>query len=279
MRRSGPTAAGIITVAALLLVGLLAAGAGAAQPTTIVVAGSGSGVAIARQLVKRFETLHPAIHVEIPASIGSRGGIAAATAGAISLGMVARRLTPAEQAGGLCYVPFALTAQAIVANATVPDDGLTTAELNAIYRGKKTSWRNGRKIVVLTREQQETAILLLAARLPGFGEAYRESMAGHYWYVLYSDQEMLKAVATIRDSLGISDIGQIAAEGYVVKPLTLNGVAPTLENALNGSYPLVKELAFVYRSDRLPPEAQQFIDFTKGKEGARILQQYRYLPR
>lgn len=269
----------VVILAGLLLFGATLSGSAATKPTTIIVAGSGSGVAIARQLAKRFEALNPAIHVEIPPSIGTRGGVEAAAAGAISLGMVARRLTPAEQAVGLCSIPFAVTAQVMAVFPSVPDDGLTTAELNEIYRGGKTTWRNGRKIIVLTREQAETAILLLTSRIPGFGDAYRESMAGHYWYVLYSDQEMLRTLATTRDALGITDIGQIAAEGYAVKPLKLNGVAPTLENVRNGSYPLVKELAFVYRSDRISPEAERFIAFVKGSEGARILQQFNFLPR
>lgn len=246
---------------------------------TIVFAGSGSGVAIVRVLAKEFERRHPGIRVEVPPSIGTGGGIKAAAAGTIAAGMATRPLKPEEKALGLVHLPFAATAQALAVHPSVPEDGITTAELIAIYRGKKTHWRNGRKIVVLTREPGDSSMDIIRNALPGFSEAYLESIEKRYWYVLYSDQIMNQTLSSTRDAIGLTDLGEVAAERLAVKPLRLDGVAPTLDNVRSGTYPLVKNLAFVYRGDRISPDARRFIDFVKSKEGASILLKTNYLPR
>ena len=119
----------------------------------------------------------------------------------------------------------------------------------------------------------------MGAEVIGFSEAYLESIEKRYWYVLYSDQIMNQTLSATRDAIGITDLGEMAAERLAVKPLRLDGVAPTLDNVRNGTYPLVKNLAFVYKEDRLSPDARRFIDFVRSKEGARILLRTNYLPR
>ena len=269
----------LMTMGMFLFAATLCAQAAKKETRTIVFAGSGSGVAIVRVLAKEFERRNPGIRVEVPPSIGTGGGIKAAAAGSISAGMATRPLKPEEKALGLSHLPFAATAQALAVHPSVPEDGITTAELIAIYRGKKTQWRNGRKIVVLTREPGDSSMDIIRNALPGFSEAYLESIEKRYWYVLYSDQIMNQTLASTRDAIGLTDLGEVAAERLPVKPLRLNGVAPTLDNVKKGTYPLVKNLAFVYRDDLLSPDARRFIDFVKSKEGARILLRTNYLPR
>src|SRR5919109_205524 len=76
---------------------------------TLVFAGSGSGVAIARVLAKEFERRNPGVRIEVPPSIGTGGGIKAAAAGSISAGLATRPLKPEEKTPGLVYLPFAVT--------------------------------------------------------------------------------------------------------------------------------------------------------------------------
>ena len=55
------------------------------------------------------------------------------------------------------------------------------------------------------------------------------------------------------------------------------GVAPTLETAVNGSYPIARPL-FLYT--RVAPEGalKEFVDWTLGPEGQKIVQDIGYVP-
>jgi phosphate transport system substrate-binding protein len=66
-------------------------------------------------------------------------------------------------------------------------------------------------------------------------------------------------------SLGLVDIGE-----KPVKPLCLNGVAPTYDNARNGSYDLTRPFLLVMR-EAPSGLAEDFIDFVLSEAGRRIL--------
>lgn len=160
----------------------------------------------------------------------------------------------------------------------MPDNDITFAELVDIYRGKKNRWANGREIVVLTREAGDSSIDVLVKGVPGFREAYEESQKSKRWTVLLKDLAMNVTLARTPDAIGLSDLGAVKIEKHAIKPLKVNGVAPTLGNLRSGKYPLWKTLIFVYREDRLIPEARLFIDFARSGKGEKALKSYGYLP-
>jgi phosphate transport system substrate-binding protein len=248
------------------------------RPSPLVFAGSGSNLAITRLLAEGFRRIRPEVTIEIPASIGSGGGIRAAADGAIAVGLISRPLKESEQGLGLTVVPYARTAVVLGANPTVADDGLTFEELVQIYKGLKTRWSDEREIVVLTREAGDSSLEVLEQKIPGFSAASAESRRTRRWKTLYTDQEMTRMLAATPYALGPSDLGTITAERSPVKVLKLEGMAPTPEHVRGGRYPLVKTLAFAFRRDRPSPEAQAFFDFVRGPEGAKILQASAFVP-
>jgi phosphate transport system substrate-binding protein len=252
--------------------------AGAAAPDRIVFAGSGANLAIMRLLAEAFTRTHPRIEIEVPATIGSSGGIRAVADGAITVALVSRSLRDSEKALGLTLRPYARTAVVIGAHPTVADEGITVDELVQIYRGVKSRWRDGREIVVLTREPGDSSIEILARSVPAFGAAYGESQRARRWTTLFTDQEMNAMLESTPYATGLSDMGAIRAEHRTIKVLKFNGVAPTPENVLGGRYPLVKMLAFVFRQETLPATAKAFMDFVRSVDGATLLKANGYLP-
>jgi phosphate transport system substrate-binding protein len=248
------------------------------QSSPLVFAGSGSNLAITRLLAEAFRRTHPGITIEIPASIGSGGGTRAAADGAIAVGLISRPLKESERGWGLTVLPYARTAVIVAANPTVADDGLTFEELVQIYRGLKSRWSDEREIVVLAREAGDSSVEVLEHEIPGFAAAFADSSRTRRWKTLYTDQEMTRMLAVTPYALGPSDLGTITSERSPIKVLKLEGIAPTPENVRSGRYRLVKTLAFAFRRDRLPAEAQAFLDFVRGPEGAKILQASAYLP-
>lgn len=253
---------------------------GAAPPvrTSLIFAGSGTTLPLVRLLAREFQKKHPDVDIQVPASIGSTSGIRAAADGAIAIGLISRPLKESEQRLGLETVPFARTPVVIGVHPGVAEENVTTTELLDIYRGRKAVWQSGREIVVLTREPGDSTIEALEQSVPGFREAYAESQQAKRWTTLLKDLEMNIALAKTPQAIGFSDLGAIAIERHRIKPLRLNGVAPTLANLQQGKYRLAKPLVFVFRRGKLPPAAREFIAFVRSPAGAKLMRANGYLP-
>lgn len=266
----------VVAIAALALSVQALAGPPPAGP--LIFAGSGTNLLITRRLAEAFGRAHPAIPIEVPASIGSTGGIRAAAEGAIAVGLTSRPLREKERGLGLTVLPYARTAVVIGAHPSVVDDGITFEDFVNIYKGTKAAWKDGREIVVLTREPGDSSIEVLEQEVPGFKEAYAESHRAKRWTTLFTDQESNRTLARTHYAIGLTDMGAISAEGLAIKVLKVNGVSPTPENVGSGKYPLVKSLRFVFPKDKLPGGAKAFLDFVRSKEGEKILRASGYLP-
>lgn len=264
---------------AVLMVLVMAPGfAGAAeQKSAIVVAGTGTCIPIVRLLAEEFQRLYPAVKISVPASIGSGGGIKAAADGAVDIGMVSRPLKSDEMAKGLVVRPFARTAIVFATSPYVPDRELSYGDILAIYRGEKKKWKDGRKIIVLTREASDSSVEVLRQKLPGFKELYDASQEKKVWTTLFTDQEMNQALVKTPGAFGITDQGAVITEKLAVKVLDLNGIAPLLDNVRSGKYPLSKPLAFVYRKEALSPASRAFLAFVFSPKGRMLLNKHGYL--
>lgn len=252
--------------------------AGERSSGPLVFAGSGTNLPITRLLAEAFERDHPRIKIEIPASIGSTGGIRAAAERAVAVGLISRPLRERESGLGLAVLPYAKTAVVIGVHPTVLEDGVTFEDLLQIYRGTKSRWKDGREIIVLTREPGDSSLEVLGREIPGFEAAYAESQRAKRWTTLYTDQEMQKVLARTPYAIGLSDLGAIIVEKLPIKALSVNGVPPTPENVRLGRYPLVKTLSFVFFESALPAGAKAFLEFVRSRQGQKILREKGYLP-
>ncbi len=268
--------AGLLIVAAIL-----AWPAGGAQgefrSDALVLAGCGSNAPALRVLAEAFRVRHPELIVQIQ-SIGSTNGIWMAARGAVPAGLVSRALREEELGLGLTIAPYARTPLVLAGHPTVPDDGISTRELLALYQGAHHRWRTGEQVALLTREEGDSSVQLLRRALPGFRRAYRQGIVRGWGTVVYSEQQMHRALTTTPFALGLSDLGTLTVERPPLKALNVNGVAPTLENLASGRYPFAKTLAFVFRPEKVPAELQRFFAFVQSPQGHGVLRAHGYLP-
>lgn len=259
-----------LAVLTLLLFPATGWGAGAAH-TSLLMAGSGSNLPIIRILAQAFTQKHPEITIEVPASIGSTSGIRAVADGAIAIGLISRPLKEKEKELGLEVLPYATTPLIIAVHPSVTEENITYTEILDIYRGKKTRWANGQEIIVLTREPGDSTIEIMKEKVPGFKDVYDASQQAKRWATLFKDLEMNLTLARIPAAIGFTDLSAIASEHHQIKALKVNGVAPTLKNLENDTYPLSKPLRFVFHREKLPAAAREFLAFVRSPEGAKIL--------
>jgi phosphate transport system substrate-binding protein len=118
----------------------------------------------------------------------------------------------------------------------------------------------------------------MVKKVPGFRAVYEESQSAKRWSTLLKDLVMNETLAKTPNAIGFSDLGAMTVEKHRIKPLKINGVAPTLRNTQEGRYPLVKPLILVYNRKKLPPAAMQFLSFVRSREGAKIMRDNGYLP-
>ncbi len=238
-----------------------------------VVAGSGSNIAVTKKLLAAFKE-DQKLNMEIPDSIGSGGGIRGVTNGSIDLGLTSRPLTEAEKARGLKEIPYARSGLIVGVGSDVPENNVSYEDLVRIYQGKKTTWSNGVPIIVFVMYEKDSTNEVLMQEIPGFKEVLLDSLHNNRWQVFYNQQAQEQALAKIPNSIGFINMPAVL-EG--VKVLNVNGVMPSRENVLNGSYKLYKTLNYVYR-EPIDPNMHAFIDFTLSQQGREILLAYECIP-
>ena len=157
----------------------------------------------------------------------------------------------------------------------MPDENITGADLVKIYRGTKNTWKNGKMIIVLSREEGDSSNKVLENKISYYKEAFNESLKLKRWDIYYSDIDEANAIANTNKSIGITD--SITALKLSIKPLKINGISPTLDNIQNKTYPFYKDLYFAYK-EHLSSQGKKFFDFIFSLEGKNVMSQNECIP-
>ncbi len=238
----------------------------------LIVAGSGSNIALVRAIADRFMLANPEVEVSVPASIGTSGGVAAVADLAVDIGLASRPLGPEELARGLVYHPHVLSPVVVAAHHQTGSRVIDLATLLDLMGGMSRRWPRGPRMVLLLREHGDSSNRVFSRRVPGFREALAEALDQGLWRVCITDQEMLQALVEIPGALGLVDLGTIR----------LGGAATRVDVVRVRGLPrgLVKELGFVTLG---PPHglARRFIEFATGPGVQDLLDMggYRRVPR
>lgn len=189
---------------------------------------------------------------------GSGAGIEAVTNGTCDIGLASRALKDEEKAGGLTETTVALDGIAIIVNSENPVTDLTIDQIADIYTGAINDWADvGGTAGTIARIIRESG----SGTRDGF-----ESITGTEDACL-SDQELsstgavIEAVRSNPAAIGYASLSAVEGqEGITV--LKVNGVAPSEETVLDGTYTIQRPFVFVTRTDEtLSDAAQAFFDF------------------
>ena len=215
---------------------------------------------------------------------GSGVGIAALPENTTDIAMASRQIKFSEKMKfaelGLDAeeVVVAYDALAVVVNPSNPVGRLTREQLEAIFRGKITNWKDvggeDRKIVVYSRETSS-----------GTYEFFKESVLENKNYMssILSMPATGAIIQSVRQTKGaIGYIGLAYLNPYV-KPLAVSYdggahyAVPSVETAADGSYPIVRPLYYYYDS-RKEAQVSPFISYVLSPEGQESVLEQGFIP-
>ncbi len=242
-----------------------------ASAEEITIVGTGDGVVILKAIGSAFTRANPGVEIDVPESIGSSGGIKAVGNDQFALGRVARKIKEREKQYGLTYLPFARVPTVFFVNREVPVRNLTTDQVNAIYSGAITNWRDvggsDAGIRVVRREEGDSSLNNLRASFPGFADIQILARSK----IATLTDENFAIVANTSRTIGFGPYpGAVAADVHV---LSINGHHPT-----DDGYPSHGVIAVVFKEVNRTGMVGKFIDFLSSPEAQAAIRRANALP-
>jgi phosphate transport system substrate-binding protein len=241
----------------------------------LVLTGASTIAPLVGELARRFESLHPGVRVDVQTG-GSARGIHDSRKGTADIGMVSRSLKPEEQ--DLQAHTIAWDGIGIILHASNPVAALSRQQIIDIYSGKIVNWnsvggRDAPVTVVNKAEGRSTLELFLT-----YAKLKNSDIKSHV--VIGDNSQGIKTVAGNPNAIGYVSIGAAeyeAGHGVPVKLMPLDGIAATVANVRNGTFPLSRPLNLVTRA--LPEGlALEFIEFARSRQVHDLVEAQYFVP-
>ncbi len=246
------------------------------QPTgKLVITGASTLAPLIAEIGKRFESLYPAVRIDVQSG-GSSRGVADARQGLADIGMVSRAMKEDER--DLSAFPVARDGVCPILHRENPVQALTDEQVVAIYTGKITNWKTvGGVDAPITVVNKAEGRSTLEVFLQYFKLKNVEVKAQ---VVIGENEQGVKTVAGNRNAIGYVSIGTAeydAAHGVPIKLLPIGEVAASTENVQKGIFPLSRPLHLVTRTS---PSglAKAFIEYVQSKAVHDLIRQQYFVP-
>jgi phosphate transport system substrate-binding protein len=202
--------------------------------------------------------------------MSTTGGIEGTKAGRLTIGIVTRPLTDEEKKDGLIYRPVSWAPVVVGIHKSLSIGNLTDAQVCDIFSGKIKSWRDvgggEGKITVVGRKKDDNGM-----------EVFRDHMAcfknlelSQETVYLVRGTEVLDSIANRPGTIGITIAGSVLLERPNIKPVSVSGVAPTLDALKGGKYKYFNEVGVVTVGEPRGT-GKRFLEFVTSPEGEKIL--------
>ncbi|WP_088067365.1 phosphate ABC transporter substrate-binding protein PstS family protein [Gottfriedia luciferensis] len=247
---------------------------------TISAAGSTALQPLADEAATEFMAKYPSVSITVQGG-GSGTGVNQVSAGAIQIGNsdvpAAEKLEDPSKASELNEVKVAGIGFSITTNKEVNVDSLTIKQIQDIFAGKVTNWKEvggkDEKINVINRPASSGT---------------RASFVN----AIMKDVKVNDSIGTVQDSSGAleqavnSTPGSISylANSYLVgdkkdalKTVKIDGVEPTTENIVAGKYPFYSYEYMITKGEAKSP-TKEYIEFLSGDEFSAKLKEMGYIP-
>ena len=242
------------------------------QKGVIDIAGGTAHIPVMKEAARQIMEANPAVRITV-AGGGSGVGVQKVGEGSVQIGNTGRALKPAEvEKYGLVSFPFAIDGVAVAVNPANKVAGLTKAQIKDIFSGKIANWKE---------VGGADAPISLYVREDGSGtrETFEEraldkgaSAAGAN--VVNSNGAMKTAIGQDPNAIGYVGIGHLDKS---IKGISVDGMAPSQENAASGQYTVTRLL---YMNTKGEPQGitKGFVDYIFTPAGQEIVSKAGYIP-
>ena len=264
-----------IIAAALLL-------AGFATASAQKIKGSDTVLPLSQKEAEEYMKVNPSATVTVTGG-GSGVGISALMEGTTDIAQASRRMKFDEkqkiqkEGDKVKETVVAYDALAVVVHPSNPVKQLTRQQLEDIFRGKITNWKqvggDDRKIVVYSRETSS-----------GTYEFFKESVLKNKNYMSSSlsmpaTGAIIQSVSQTKGAIGYVGLAYLSPR---VKSLSVSYdgkhfAPPTMESATDKSYPIVRPLYYYYNTENAG-QVNPLISFILSPAGQEIIKKSGYIP-
>lgn len=246
--------------------------------------GSDTVLPLTQTLSEIYMNQHPEATITVTGG-GSGVGISALLDGTTDIAMASRRIKFSEKMKlkqshhEPCEVVVAYDALAVIVNPQNPVKQLTREQLEAIFRGKITNWKEvggeDAKIIVYSRETSS-----------GTYEFFKESVLQNKNYMsgvlsMPATGAIIQSVSQTRGAIGYVGLAYL---NPMIKALAVsydggkNYVYPSVESAVSKKYPVVRPLYYYY--DKANEAAvMPFIQYIESAQGQAETLKLGFIPR
>lgn len=251
----------------------------AAFSGTYTFGGSTTVQPIANGIIEALAAQNPGLKISYE-GVGSGTGLKQLTAGTLTLAGSSRDLKQSELDGGLVPVVIAKDGIALVVNKDVAVANISKSDLAKIFSGEITNWKqlggNDEPIYPINRDEASgTYASFQEIVLDPAGVEFTKNAI-----VAKENGEVAAKVASTPGSIGYVGLGfveEITKAGG--KALLIDGVEPTAETVIDGSYPVSRALYVATKGPLVEGSVEAaFVEYALSPRGAVIVADAGFVP-
>ena len=242
------------------------------QKGVIDIAGGTAHIPVMKEAARQIMEANPAVRITV-AGGGSGVGVQKVGEGIVQIGNTGRALKPAEvEKYGLVSFPFAIDGVAVAVNPANKVEGLTKAQIRDIFSGKIANWKEvggaDAPISLYVREDGSGTRETFEERALDKGASAAAAN------VVNSNGAMKTAIGQDPNAVGYVGIGHLDRS---IKGVSVDGMAPSQENAASGQYTVTRLL---YMNTKGEPQGitRGFVDYIFTPAGQEIVSKAGYIP-
>jgi len=261
----------------------------ASAKNSIQIKGSDTMVNLGQAWAEKYMQENPGDFAAVTGG-GSGTGISSLISGTCDITMSSRNIKEKEialaKARGInpFEIKVALDGLAVVVNPKNPISKLTLDQLAKIFTGKNTNWKElggqDSKIVILSREVNSGTHVYFKEHVLRREDPNGKEEFAPGALLLSSSQAIADEVAGNPAAIGYYGMGYISSKQKdvaVAKDDKSEYVVSTIENVINGKYPISRPL-FLYTNGEPRGLVKKFVDYVLSKEGQDIVLKTDFVP-
>jgi len=232
----------------------------------------------------KVDSSFPDKYISIYVSAGGSGaGVKAVIEGTADFGMLAREVKSEEleKIGDAKVYKLGVDALTISINPENPlaqlRDNLTTEEVKKIFAGEYKYWDEldsslpHREIVVVIRDLSGGAHEVFQKSVMGDTQIRPDAIQSP------SMGALVTKIIENKDAIGYASYGMVNQNKGKLMPLKVDGVEPTEQTIVDGSYKISRPLIVVKRGELTAPQ-KAFMDVVMSEKGAEVIEEMGFVP-